>query len=184
MDVRKRIIVHLCFRQRSLVCDDANGTVLILEMQKPDGAVAHKEISPDHICPQLRVPEDEGLFLVVHRDMQAVLRQKTAAQMICRNAWRKKVEDAVRYFTAGISHEVSALDFRFSMAHVTLQILSVLLLGDTRSIVSWERSLFTATSIMPPPFYIAIFTANQDWETDIATFSHPTIDRFYDLGSW
>ena len=37
-----------------------------------------------------------------------------AFQKIDRNAWRKKVQDAVRYFTAGISHEVSALDFRFS----------------------------------------------------------------------
>lgn len=27
------------------------------------------------------------------------------------------------------------------------------------------------------------FTTDPEWDTDIATFSHPTIDRFYDLGN-
>lgn len=27
------------------------------------------------------------------------------------------------------------------------------------------------------------FTTDPDWDTDIATFSHPIIDRFYDLGN-
>lgn len=32
-------------------------------------------------------------------------------------------------------------------------------------------------------FSDVIFTTDPEWDTDIATFSHPTIDRFYDLGN-